>query len=423
LEPEQISSLAVLACVLLIQGLLSGARWALFSLDDEELEKIGLGNDARSRLLRRLLRSPRQTSLSLLLSRRVFLLGCVVAGWWGWRSVGGSDGVTVVLLGLPLLVILSHAVISSPTFRQSPSSYVHRLAVPLWLLQHAVDPLRWSLQKTTEILVSCLSGRSAQQDQDAMERQYLGLVEVGHREGVVESEERRLIHRVFEFGDRPVSKVMTPRTEMFSLPLEMDLAQVIQRVKDAGYSRVPVYRKGKDEVVGILYAKDLLRLRLPGRDPHPAVLQDLLHEPCFVATHMAIDELFRDFQRRKLHVALCVDEYGGIAGLVTMEDLLEELFGEIFDEYDLDTRQWEPLGAGVYLVSGGMDLAELGDLLGIPFRMTEAHTVAGAIMGQLGRFPKRGEQVEADGVRFVVEKLSGTRIHAVRVERIPETEP
>jgi CBS domain containing-hemolysin-like protein len=420
LDSAQLCALFTLACLLLVYGFFSGAQGALFALKEEDLEGGGKTDDRRSRRLQALLLSPKQTSLSLLVGQRLALLGCVISGCWAWIAFGGSVHPLALLAALPPLAIVVSSVAFVRPFRRTPLLYAYRLATPLWVFHKLIGPVRWALQRCTEGLLSLWGASSPSAEEELLEREYLGLVEMGHREGVLESEERRLIHRVFEFGDQPVSRVMTPRMDMFSLPLEMDLQEVVHQVRESGFSRIPVHRQQRDDVVGILYAKDLLRLRLPGESDRPFSLSQLLHEPYFVPTHMAIDELFKEFQRRKLHMAICVDEYGGIAGLVTMEDLLEELFGEIYDEYDLETRHWESMGEGAYLVSGRMELDELQALIHEEIQEPHCQTVAGLVLNLLGHVPRRGEEIRRGRYRFVVEKVTGTRIQSVRVERVEE---
>jgi len=418
LDSEQLCSVLLFTFFLLVHGLLWEAHGALFSIKEEDLERVGEAGDRKAGRLRSLLLSPQETSLSLLLAQRVALAGCVGSGWWAWVTLAGGRTPLVAVAGLSLLLVFMSSLISLRSFRRAPLLYAYRLSAPLWVLQGALAPVRRSLRGCTEGLLSLLGVRSEGLEEDVLEREYLGLVELGRREGVLESEEQRLIHRVFDFGDRPVARVMTPRVDMFCLPLGMDLPEVVHRVGSSGFSRIPVYGEGKDDVVGILYAKDLLRLRFPEGHAKPGSLGDILHPPFFVSTRMAIDELFKEFQRRKLHMAICVDEYGGVAGLITMEDLLEEIFGEIYDEYDLETREWEALGDGSYVVTGRMSLEALGSLLGEEIEEPDCHTVAGLVMKLMGHVPRREEAVERGGVRFVVEKVSGTRIQAVRVRKV-----
>ncbi len=398
-------------------GLLSGAQRALFAITEDQIEHLKETGDPRSRFLGDLLSVPRRTALSLLIAKRLCLLGAVVSAQQVWLLWNGGALLGVLLVGAPLLIFLLGMGLSRAVTRRGVSLYASHMAFTVWILERGISPLSRLLHRCTSLVLNLGGIPHPRRDEEALEREYLGLVDIGHREGVVESDEHRLIHRVFEFAELPVSKVMTPRAEMFTLPVHLDLDEVIRRVHEAGYSRVPVHRGKKDEVVGILYAKDLLRLRLPEETPRPRSVEELLRPAHFVSAQMGVEELFRDLQRRKLHMAICVDEYGGVAGLVTMEDLLEELFGEIYDEFDLEIRRWEPVEEGVYMVSGRMALDELARLLQVPLEEEDCQTVAGWVLKLFGRLPEKGESIEWDGLRVVVEKVSGTRIQAVRIER------
>ena len=417
MDSEQFSALLLLIFLLFVYGLFSAAREAFYSLSSEQRDRLKGADDRRSLILQSLLKSPRSASLSILLGRRIALAACAGAGWWLWCAFDSRLPVVWSFVVLPFVFIAFGSFVMGRSFRQEPLLYAHRISYIIWIFSKAVFPLRWGLHAGLKAILSMLSIQSPSEDEDVLEREYLGIVEMGRREGVVESDEHRLIHKVFDFGDYSVAKVMTPRTDMFSLPLDSDLGEAIRSVKNSGYSRVPVYGNNKDDIVGIVYAKDFIRLRVNDSSSKPKSLQALLSPPYFVPTQKGIDELFREFKKRKLHMAICVDEYGGVAGLVTMEDLLEELFGEIYDEYDLETRQWESLEDGSYMVSGKMDLESLSELLDAEMEAADCRTLAGFVLKLLGRLPLRGESVRWGDFSFVVEKVLGTRIQTVRVER------
>ena len=417
MDSEQFSALLLLIFLLFLYGLFAAAREAFYSLSSEQRDRLKGADDRRSLTLQSLLKSPRSTSLSILLGRRIALAACAGAGWWMWRAFDSRLPVVWTLAVLPFILVSFGSFVMGRSFRHEPLLYAHRISYIVWIFSKAVSPIRWGLHSSLEAILSMLSLQSPSEDEDVLEREYLGIVEMGRREGVVESDEHRLIHKVFDFGEYPVAKVMTPRTDMFSLPLDSDLDEAIRNVKNAGYSRVPVYEKNKDDIVGIVYAKDFIRLRVNDSSSKPESLKALLRPPYFVPVQKGIDELFGEFKKLKLHMAVCVDEYGGVAGLVTMEDLLEELFGEIYDEYDLETRLWENQEDGSYMVSGKIDLESLSELLNKEIQETDCRTLAGFVLKLFGRLPLKGESVRWDGFAFVVEKIQGARIQTVRVER------
>jgi putative hemolysin len=241
------------------------------------------------------------------------------------------------------------------------------------------------------------------------------LVELSEEEGIIDQEERNLIQRVFEFGGHRVSQIMTPRTDIFALEVSEPLAAALPKVKDNRFSRIPVYEGSTDQIIGILYAKDLLPY---SRHPEPEVkLRDLLHPVFFVPESKRIDDLLREFQRNKVHMAIVVDEYGGVSGLVTMEDALEELVGEIVDEFDIEEVLCRQIDPQSYVVSAKLSLSDFNEKLGVSIPRDDADTIGGLVFHLFGKLPKRGESVSGHGLTFTIEHVKGTRILEIRVRR------
>jgi CBS domain containing-hemolysin-like protein len=261
-----------------------------------------------------------------------------------------------------------------------------------------------------------LPGRGLKEGPFVTEEEIRSMAEVGSEEGAIEEEEKDLIHSIFEFGDTVVREVMTPRPDVVSIEVSEALDQVLDLVVRHGYSRIPVYRGTQDDIVGIVYAKDVLReMHALGDRARP--LAELIRNPHFVPESKKVSDLLRDMQREKFHVAIVVDEYGGFAGLVTLEDLLEEIVGEIVDEYDREEPQVEPAGDGRFRVNARLPVDELNELLDTELPDEEWDTVGGLMMGILGRLPAQGEQVEFQDLRFTAERVQGRRISKVLIER------
>jgi CBS domain containing-hemolysin-like protein len=261
-----------------------------------------------------------------------------------------------------------------------------------------------------------LPGRGLKEGPFVTEEEIRSMAEVGSEEGAIEEEEKDLIHSIFEFGDTVVREVMTPRPDVVSIEVSESLDQVLDMVVRHGYSRIPVYRETLDDIVGIVYAKDVLReMHALGERARPLV--ELIRKPQFVPESKKVSDLLRDMQREKFHVAIVVDEYGGFAGLVTLEDLLEEIVGEIVDEYDREEPQVEPAGDGRYRVNARLPVDELNELLDTELPDEEWDTVGGLMMGILGRLPAQGENVEFQDLRFTAERVQGRRISKILIER------
>lgn len=238
------------------------------------------------------------------------------------------------------------------------------------------------------------------------------LLNVTDEESVIEEEEKEMIASIFEFSDKLVREVMVPRIDVVAVSLETSLSEAVDIILKAGHSRIPVYQDSIDNIVGVLYAKDLLRYLREGRTDVP--LGKILRPAYFIPESKKVDELLQELQRRKVHVAIVVDEYGGTAGLVTIEDLLEEIVGEIQDEYDAEEPTYRGINEHEYLFDARIPLDEVNKLLGIELPNEGGDTLGGFIYSQLGKVPAVGDRVEFENVTMQVLSVIGRRIKQVR---------
>jgi putative hemolysin len=245
------------------------------------------------------------------------------------------------------------------------------------------------------------------------------IIEQGGEQGLLEAEEEQMIHAVIELGDQRVHEVMVPRIAMITLASSASFEEAIDTVIDEGHSRIPVYEETIDEIVGILYAKDLLPFLKAGAPQRPP-LRSLLRTPVFVPESMTVDDLLHELQRRKVHLAIVLDEYGGTAGLVTIEDLLEEIVGEIQDEYDEEEPLIERLSDDEARVDGRADVDDLAELFDTHLGLEdedEYDTVGGLVYHRIGGVPNPGDQITVDGLTLTVETTDGRRVGKVLVVR------
>ncbi len=245
------------------------------------------------------------------------------------------------------------------------------------------------------------------------------IIEQGGEQGILEAEEEQMIHAVIELGDQRIHEVMVPRIAMVTLQTSATFEQAIETVVEEGHSRIPVYESSVDEIVGILYAKDLLPFLKAGAPDRPP-LRTLLRTPVFVPESMTVDDLLHELQRRKVHLAIVLDEYGGTAGLVTIEDLIEEIVGEIQDEYDEEEPLIVELSEDEARVDGRAAVDDLGELFDTDLALEdedEYDTVGGLIYHRIGGVPKPGDQVSVDGLTLTVESTDGRRVGKVLVVR------
>jgi putative hemolysin len=240
-------------------------------------------------------------------------------------------------------------------------------------------------------------------------------LEAGEQEGLIEREERRLIESIVDFGDTLVREVMTPRPDIVAIPIDATLGEVRQVFAEQQYSRVPVFRESLDQIVGFVYVKDLIRL--PEVPPTERVVAQLLRPAYYVPETKRVSDLLKEFQRQQVQSAVVVDEYGGTAGLVTIEDLLEEIVGEIRDEYDVELEPVQQEADGVFVFSGNVPIEELNDRLGVSISREGFSTIGGYLLAQLGRVPTVGEQFDVDGLHVEVLEAERRRVTRVRVRR------
>jgi CBS domain containing-hemolysin-like protein len=327
----------------------------------------------------------------------------------------GSIWITIVSLLFTLLYFIVVEAMSK-TFAILHSDRVAlRLAPVVYWLSRI---LYWPTRTLIAVANVLLPGKGLREGPFVSEEEIRAMAEAGSEEGAIEEEEKELIHSIFEFGDTVVREVMTPEPDIVAVEVSDSLNAVQDLVIRHGYSRIPVYRERLEDIVGVVYAKDVLRELRGGRGQRS--LEDLARKAAFVPESRKVSDLLRDMQRQKFHMALVVDEYGSLVGLVTLEDLLEEIVGEIFDEYDREDPNVEPAGDGRYRVNARLPVDELNELLEVELPQEDWDSVGGLMMGILGRVPAQGERVEVKGLRFTAEQVKGRRIAKVLVERVPE---
>jgi CBS domain containing-hemolysin-like protein len=287
-----------------------------------------------------------------------------------------------------------------------------------------VAPIVYALSRLfaapTRLLISLanvlLPGKGLKEGPFVSEEEIRSMAEMGHEEGSIEEEEARLVHSIFEFGDTLVREVMTARPDIVAVEVGQSLRDVQDIVLQRGYSRIPVYRETLDDIVGIVYAKDVLKALHQGR--RDISLEDVVRPAHFVPEVKKVSELLREMQQQKFHIALVSDEHGSVAGLVTLEDLLEELVGEITDEYDREEPRMVPVGNGRYRVDGRLPIDELNEILDVELPHEEWDTVGGLMLGLLGSIPQEGEEVRFDHLQFTAERVQGRRIASVLITRL-----
>ncbi len=302
--------------------------------------------------------------------------------------------------------------------------YSERIALivsaPFLMMFRASRWLVEFLAASTRVVLRLFGVRDTGPRTFVSEEEIKHLVKEGRQQGVLDQTEMEIIHSVFEFNDMPVRKVMVPRPKVFALDADTPPSEVGGLIVESGFSRIPAYEGSLDNVVGVVYVKDALRL-LEKRQP--VVIRKILHPVHFVPETKKVGELLKELQKRRTHLAMVVDEHGSVSGLVTLEDLIEQIVGEIQDEYDWEERPVERLRDGSIVVEGTVPASELRDVHGIPLPEGGFETVAGYMLEKLGRVPKGGEVVHDGSHRFTVVDVEKNRISKVKIEKAPRAAP
>jgi len=294
---------------------------------------------------------------------------------------------------------------------RDPETWALRLTPFAWILTILTYPVVY--------LTLLLTGSLGIEQENMTENELMSLVEAGQQEGVIEQGEHKMIVSIVRLGDTLAREIMVPRIDILALDVNTSLKQAVEALNSSGHSRVPVYKEGVDNILGLLYSKDLLRVWQEGRQIDS--LADLqLRTAYFVPEAKKVDELLTELQAQRIHMAIVVDEYGGVAGLVTLEDIVEEIVGEIRDEYDqAEELLFQAIHAGEYVFQGRVDLDDFNEIMGTDLPGSEADTLGGFIYSRIGRVPTAGDKVQVDDLQLTVEQVSGQRIRKVHAQRLP----
>jgi CBS domain containing-hemolysin-like protein len=332
--------------------------------------------------------------------------------------VAAIAAMVIVVLIVAYLHIMFGQFIPRVMALAQPERIAGMLAGPLLVFAWLIYPFTLLLNRSAQPLTRRVGQTTTQEDAMHFPGELRQLVERAEAGGAIDPDEADLLEGVFEFSEKNAREVMTPRTDIVALSVDASLADVIRVVDETGLSRFPVYDGSIDNIIGILLAKDLLPGLLRGEDgERPFSLRQVIRSAHFIPGTREVEEVLSDFKRLKEHMAIVLDEYGGTAGVVTMEDLLEEIVGEILDEHDERDEPAQARG-GEVLVAGDLNIGELNERLGLAVPEDEFATIGGYVFGTLGRVPRVGDRVAAGGATFTVRSVEGRRAEQIAVKRV-----
>jgi putative hemolysin len=423
----------IIAVLILLNAFFVLAEYSLIRVRRTRIEQLIEEGNRGARRVNRLIAQPGRFLATIQIG--VTFVGFLAAAFAGASLVddltlffegfglSGSAAEPIALLVVTAIIALFTIVFGELVPRAIALAHAERLAfvfaAPIDLLGRILAPLVWLLTTLTNATAR-LFGVGEQQQERVTPEELMILVERGSEQGVIEAEEQQMIGAVLELGDQRVHEVMIPRIDITSLAVDASFDEIIDTIVSEGHSRIPVYEDSIDNVIGILYAKDLLPFLARGEKQD---IRAILRTPLFVPESITVDDLLHNLQRRKVHIAIVLDEYGGTAGLVTIEDLIEEIVGEIQDEYDVEEPMVERISETEARIDGRASIDDLTETFGVELNSEDSEqydTVGGLVYHEIGGVPTVGDTVQVDGLTLTVESTDGRRVGKVLVVRRSE---
>ena len=407
---------------LIVAAISAGAETALTSVNRLRIRNLAEEGDVNAQHISKLLQRP-QTFLTtiLVISNVAVISGSALATIIAVDlDFNGAEILSTTLLSLIVLIFCE--ITPKSIAVQAPERWARWLVRLVEAMMFVLRPVVFALTWITSGMVRLFGGRGAHYaTQFVTEDELRLLVEVGEEEGVLEEEEREMIDNVFDLSDTAVREIMVPRIDMVTVEADDDIRAATEVILQGGQSRIPVYEDTIDNIIGVLYAKDLLRIYALNQQ---ATIRGLVRPPFFVPESKRLDDLLREMQNQRVHIAIVVDEYGSVAGLVTIEDLVEEIIGDIQDEYDVEEQLFEKLDENDFILDAKVSLAEFEEMVERELPEDGYETVGGFVISQLDKIPSVNDTVRYEDMAFTVLGTKGRRITKLRVERgLPPAQP
>lgn len=419
----------VLAILILLNAYFAASEIAYISLNDTKISKQAKEGNKKAKQIEKMLKNPSKflATIQIGITFAGFLssafasdafaddLAPILNQWFPIISQDVWKGISIVII----TIILSFftLVLGELVPKRLAMKYYEKIAYStigvIRTISVITSPFVKLLTASTN-MISKLFGVGEEEEEIVTEEEIKMMIDEGEEKGTIEQEEKKLLNNVFEFNDIIVSEIMTPRIDMYAIEVNENLDETLDTIDEYKYSRIPVYEETIDNIQGVVFLKDILKVV---KSKKKIKIKDIIREAYFVPESKEIDELFREMQKNKQQMAIVIDEYGGTAGLITMEDILEELVGNIFDEYDDDEIDYEKIDENTYMISGSATMYDLKKLLNVELPEGEYETLSGYLLERLGRIPNEEEHpiIEDENLTYKIEEYEDKRIKYVKV--------
>jgi putative hemolysin len=409
----------LLVVLLVLSAIFSAFESAIFNASYIKLESLSKKSNLAKKILSLKKRTDSVISTIVLGNNFVNILFSAIVTYLAIKiaeskNISQSLAVIVATIIATLVIVLFGETVPKSIGAYLSEKSSMKLYYPFMLFWFLFYPLALALSYITNGFLKLFHIKKRGKRIFDTQEEMLSMLEIGKEEGIIEKTEQKMLFSIFEFGDTLVREVMTPRVDIISLSVESTLDDVLKCIMNSNHSRIPIYENNIDNIIGILYVKDLFKI-FSAKTEKTTDLQSILRNAYFVPETKRVDELFNEMQKNKIQIAMVFDEYGGLSGLITIEDILEEIVGEIQDEYEVEEKTSQKIGENAYLISGTLEVEDFNEHFNANFSDEEATTIGGIILEKLGRLPNPGEEISINKFKFIISKIRNRRIVQVKV--------
>lgn len=413
-----IGIIAIVVCVLIV-AFLSSSEASLISVNRIRMRHLAENGDKKAKIVQSILSEHDRLFGTILLTENFFIILATSLGTAILLNIFGKDGWLIASLMMTILIVLIGEITPKTIALSHSERYALLVARPIRFLITITSPVVWFFTRLPGWLMKIM-GAKIHPSPFVTEEDIRAMIDLGEETGTLLEEEKKMLQKVFEFGDTIASEAMVPRTEIVAIQDTATVAEALQLVKEKGFSRYPVIQEKMDNVVGILYIKDILIKMAEEKSSPETPIKNFVREAYFIPENKPVSELLSEMQKKKFQIAIVMDEYGGTAGLITLEDLMEEIVGSLQDEFEKikAEKDVEVIDERTFIVSGTTSLDEVSDLVGVRLKSPDFHTIGGFVFGLFGRLPKEGEQIRYHNLRFLILSMEQRKISKIKITKL-----
>ena len=405
--------LVILVILVALSSFFSASETALMSLSRIRIRHLVDENIKGAKLLEKLTNDPNKLLGSILIGNNIVNIGASALASSLAMKLFGDSGVALATGVMTVLVLIFGEITPKTIAKQKSEQISLRIIKIINIVVKVLTPLVFVFTHISQVFIKLLGAEPDVNESFITQEELKTMVGVSEEEGVLEEEEKEMIFNVFEFGDLQVKDVMIQRVDIVAVNVDVTYDEILDVIKQEQFSRIPVYNETIDDIVGVLNIKDLLFIS--DEDKKNFDIKKFMRDPFYTFEFKKVMELFAEMKKSRNHISIVLDEYGGTVGIATIEDLVEEVVGEIEDEYDQEEKEIQCINEKEYMLEGSTRLHDIKDIIGLDLESDEFDSIGGLIIGELGRFPEEKEEVTYNNIKFIVEEVDKNRIKKVRM--------